>query len=381
MYPDPVAIIDIGSNSVRLVVYAGGARVPSAIFNEKVMAVWAGRWAPIGCSRRTRRRGRLAALRRFRILTRQMRVGHTRVVATAAVRDAANGADFIARVRETGFEPEILSGEQEGIMAGQGVLSGIPEADGIVGDLGGGSLELVDVADGQVRASASLPLGVLRLNGAGGKPDAIAKKVAKALDALDFRKRGRKRTFYMVGGSWRALARLDMVQTDYPLPITHAYEMMPARAAELVRVLALKPELKSIPALQDSRIPTLPAAAALLRALVDELKPSRLVVSSFGIREGLLFDDLGPDARRRDPLIEGARAAARALGRFNEHGALLDRWIGPVFDDPPASARLRKAACLLADIAWAAHPDFRAERGVDMALHGNWVGVDGPGRR
>jgi exopolyphosphatase/guanosine-5'-triphosphate,3'-diphosphate pyrophosphatase len=172
-----------------------------------------------------------------------------------------------------------------------------------------------------------------------------------------------------------------MLLSDYPLPIMHAYEMAPGRAAELVKALAaLKPELKSIPALQDARLPALPPAAALLRALADELKPSRLVVSSFGIREGLLFDDLGPDARRRDPLIEGAREAGRNFGRFDEHGSLLDRWIAPVFDDDPARARLRKAACLLADIAWAAHPDFRAERGVDMALHGNWVGVDGPGR-
>ncbi len=380
MLPDPIAIIDIGSNSVRLVVYAGSARVPSAIFNEKVMAglgrdMGAGRMLAEAAQERA-----LAALRRFRILTRQMRVGRTRVVATAAVRDAANGAAFIARVRETGFEPEVLSGEQEGVMAGQGVLSGIPDADGLVGELGGGSLELVDIADRQVRASTSLPLGVLRLNGAERKPDAVAKKIAKALDGLDFLKRGRKRTFYMVGGSWRTLARYDMWLTSYPLPITHQYVMTPARALEIQKGLAAKPDLKSIPELQDARLPSLPPAAALLRVLVDEVKPARLVVSSFGIREGLLFDDLHPDARRRDPLIEGAREAGRSLGRFDEHGALLDRWIAPVFDDAPDAARLRKAACLLADIAWAAHPDFRAERGVDMALHGNWVGINGPGR-
>jgi exopolyphosphatase/guanosine-5'-triphosphate,3'-diphosphate pyrophosphatase len=381
MLTDPLAIIDIGSNSVRLVVYAGSTRVPSPIFNEKVMA-GLGRGVGAGgmLSEEAQQRA-LAALGRFRILTRQMRVGRTRVVATAAVRDAANGAAFIERVRETGFEPELLSGEQEAVMAGQGVLSGIPDADGIVGDLGGGSLELVDISEGQVRRTVSLPLGVLRLNGLGAKPDAIAKKLAKALDGLDFRKRTRKRNFYLVGGSWRSLARLDMQLTGYPLPITHQYGMAPGRAAELHKaVTTLKPELKSLPMLQDARIPTLPPAAALLRALVDELKPGRLVVSSFGIREGLLFDDLGPDARARDPLIEGARDAARSLGRFDEHGSLLDRWIAPVFDDGPAAARLRKAACLLADIAWAAHPDFRAERAVDMALHGNWVGVDGPGR-
>ena len=379
MLTEPLAIIDIGSNSVRLVVYAGSARVPSAIFNEKVMA-GLGRDMPGGMLAEEAQDRSLAALRRFAILTRQMGVGRTRIVATAAVRDARNGAAFIERVREVGFEPEVLSGEQEGIMAGQGVLAGIPDADGLVGDLGGGSLELVDVREGQVRQSASLPFGVLRLNGAV-KSDTLQKKLAKALDAFDFGKIGRRRPFYMVGGSWRALARFDMLLTGYPLPITHQYAMAPGRAAELQKALSvLKPELKTLPTLSDSRMPQLPAAAALLRALVEELKPSRLVVSSFGIREGLLFDDLPDAVRARDPLIEGARDSARTLGRFAEHGALIDRWIAPVFDDDEEAARLRLAACLLADVAWAAHPDFRAERGVEMALHGNWVGVDGPGR-
>jgi exopolyphosphatase/guanosine-5'-triphosphate,3'-diphosphate pyrophosphatase len=138
--------------------------------------------------------------------------------------------------------------------------------------------------------------------------------------------------------------------------------------------------LKNIASLSVSRVPQLPGASLLLSLVVDELKPSHLVVSSFGIREGLLYDRLDARTRARDPLLDAARAAGRGLGRFAEHGALLDRWIAPIFDDDPAAARLRLAACLLADIAWQAHPDFRAERGIDMALHGNWVGVDGPGR-
>jgi exopolyphosphatase/guanosine-5'-triphosphate,3'-diphosphate pyrophosphatase len=380
MLRDPVAIVDIGSNSVRLVVYAGSARVPTAIFNEKVMA-GLGRDMPDGMLSDESQERALAALRRFRILVRQMQVGRIRVVATAAVRDAKNGAAFIKRVRATGFEPELLSGEQEAVMAGQGVLSGIPDADGLVGDLGGGSLELVDLRGGQVLAHASLPFGVLRLSASDGKGDGLQKKLAKALDELDFRKRGRRRAFYLVGGSWRSLARLDMMLTRYPLPIMHGYEMAPGRPVELQKALTLpKPELKTVPAVSEGRLPQLPAANALIRALVEELKPSQLIVSSFGIREGLLYDDLKPEQRARDPLIEGAREAGRTLGRFAEHGTLIDRWIAPAFDDEPQDARLRLAACLLADVAWIAHPDFRAERGVDMALHGNWVGVDGPGR-
>ncbi|MDQ3140352.1 MAG: Ppx/GppA family phosphatase [Pseudomonadota bacterium] len=379
----PVAIIDIGSNSVRLVVYSAASRIPSIIFNEKVMAGLGKGLATKGELSEASQVRALTALRRFRILTRQMGVARTRVVATAAVRDAANGEGFLARVRKTGFVPEVISGEIEGYMAGQGVLSAIPEADGIIGDLGGGSLELVDVADDQILHSASLPLGVLRLGSALDKGEgALARKLARALDDLDFRKRGRKRPFYMVGGSWRALARLDMLLTDYPLPITHHYRMGVDRPLQLQKAIEAldKADLKSLPSLSVSRMPSLPNANLLLKSLVEELKPSDLIVSSFGIREGLLYDDLDRRTRALDPLIEAAREAGRELGRFAEHGDLLDAWIAPVFDDDARWARLRRAACLLSDVAWQANPDFRAERGVDMALYSNWVGIDGPGR-
>ncbi len=383
IYEKPVAIIDIGSNSVRLVVYAGSARVPFILFNEKVMAGLGEGLSRGGELSEGSQQRALAALRRFRILTRQMEVGDERVVATAAVRVAANGAEFLDRVREIGFDPDILSGDQEARVAGQGVLSAIPEADGIVGDLGGGSLELVDIAGGEIRRAVSLSLGVLRIKSTLAKGEAaLEKKVAKTIEESGFRKSARKRPFYLVGGSWRALARLDMLLTEYPLPIMHQYNMRSERPAELVPIIAEleRLKLKNIASLSVSRVPTLPRANLLLKLVVDELKPSHLVVSAFGIREGLLYDGLDPATRTRDPLLEAAREAGRGLGRFAEHGALLDQWIAPIFDDEPEAARLRLAACLLADVAWQAHPDFRAERGVDMALHGNWVGVDGPGR-
>jgi exopolyphosphatase/guanosine-5'-triphosphate,3'-diphosphate pyrophosphatase len=200
----------------------------------------------------------------------------------------------------------------------------------------------------------------------------------RALAKNGLLERGRGRPFYLVGGSWRALARLDIITTGYPLPITHQYKMASGRPAELRRMIKEleKTDPKSIPTLTASRIPTLPAAKLILTAVAEELQPSELIVSSFGIREGLLYHELTPEQRARDPLIEAARHAGRGLSRFGEHGDLLDNWIAPVFDDPPALARLRRAACLLADVAWQAHPDFRAERGLEMALHGNWVGVD-----
>ncbi|MGZ8282049.1 MAG: Ppx/GppA phosphatase family protein [Allosphingosinicella sp.] len=380
---EPVAIIDVGSNSVRLVVYSGAKRIPSVIFNEKVMAGLGRGVAETGALAEDAQLRALAALERFHVLTGQMGVAHTRVVATAAVREASNGGEFLRRVAAIGFEPAILSGGDEARLAGLGVISAIPEAKGVVGDLGGGSLELVEVADRTVLRKVSLPLGVLRLDEPGdGSDSGFAERIAAAVAGSGFGKIPSGRPFYLVGGSWRALARLDLAITDHPLPITHQHAMEPSRPRALRTALRAlgKDVLRRIPSLSPSRIPTLPRAAQLLEALVKVIRPNALVVSSFGIREGLLYDVIDEPCRALDPLIEAAREVGAGLGRFEQHGALLDGWIAPIFDDSPRAARLRLAACLLADIAWAAHPEFRAERGVDLALHGNWVAIDAPGR-
>ncbi|MDT9597716.1 Ppx/GppA family phosphatase [Sphingosinicella rhizophila] len=372
---EPVAIVDIGSNSVRLVVYAGAPRIPSIIFNEKVMAGLGEGIAETGALSVQSQEKALSALRRFWLLIGQMGVARTRVVATAAVRDASNGADFLGQVRAIGFKPQILSGEREGKMAGLGVISGAPDADGIAGDLGGGSLELVDIKNGAVRKSISLPIGVLRPLPS---ESDLRMLFRQALKETGMASRGKGRPFYLVGGSWRTIGRLDMIATDYPLPITHHYRMEPARTAAIAKFLGAlhKADPKSLATVTATRIPTLPVARQILDALVRELRPSELIVSSFGIREGLLYSELDARIRKLDPLLEAAREAGRGLSRFGEHGDLLDRWIRPIFDDDQRHARIRLAACLLADVAWQAHPDFRAERGLEMALHGNWVGVD-----
>ncbi len=377
------AIIDIGSNSVRLVVYDGPARAPAVLFNEKVMAGLGGALERGGGLDPAAVATALRALARFKAVTDAMGLAAVRTVATAAVRDASDGAGFIAAAAAIGLTVETLSGEAEAQAAGLGVISAIPEANGIVGDLGGGSLELVRIRHGAVQGRISLPLGVLRLSAirsnARGSLDRFVKKaLAKAewADAPDL-------PFYLVGGSWRALARLHIHLTDYPLPVLHHYTMPPQAAVRLVRAVARidRKDLKAIEALSTTRIPALADAAALLATLTRQLKSSALTVSAYGLREGLLYAALDPGTRREDPLITAVRAAGSRQGRFAEHGDLLARWIAPLFPrDDAAAIRLRHAACLLGDVAWAANPEFRAERGLDVALHGNWVGIDARGR-
>lgn len=378
------AIIDIGSNSIRLVVYQGPARLPAILFNEKVMAGLGRGFAATGAIDAEALAAARVALARFAALAREMEVATLKVVATAAVRDAANGGELLAEARAMGLMVELLSGEQEALGAGLGVLSAIPDADGIVGDLGGGSLELVRVAQGMVRERASFPLGVLRLPALRAQGP---RKFDRAVDALiaeaGWEGAGAGLPLYLVGGSWRSLARLDMHQTGYALPIIHQYEMPPATIARLSRTLAhiSKSSLRAIPNLSSGRIPTLGDACALLGVLVRHLGARTTIVSAFGLREGLLYAALPGEERARDPLITAARAEGRRLGRFPEHGDLLDSWIAPLFEGEGAAlARLRHAACLLADVGWSANPEFRAERGVEIALHGNWVAIDAAGR-
>ncbi len=379
----PLGIIDIGSNSIRLVIYEGANRIPSILFNEKIMAGLGRGRAKTGALDPVAVERSLGALARFRRLAEDMGVGRLRTVATAAVRDASNGPAFIEKLAGMGLPVELLTGDQEATMAGHGVLAAIPDADGIVGDLGGGSLELIRVRNGDVGQGISMPLGVLRLGALNLDAGRIDRTLGKMLDKGGWREDGRGKPFYMVGGSWRALARLHMVLSEYPLPIIHHYAFATSEPRRLVRAIGqFDPKrIKELTGIASSRVSTLGSAAALLAALVRRLEPSELIVSSYGLREGLLYQSLPPDVRAQDPLLCATREEGARQGRFPEHGDLLDQWIAPLFTGEPAElARLRHASCLLADVGWRAHPEFRAERGVETALHGNWVGIDAPGR-
>lgn len=378
------AVIDIGSNSVRLVVYEGPRRIPAVIFNEKV-AAGLGRGLSVDgrIADADAERG-LAALRRFAALARAMAVDELQCVATAAVRDAANGPDFVARAAQQGLEIRLLSGDEEARAAGLGVLSAIPDARGIAVDLGGGSLELAEVADGKVGRTISFPLGVLRLpalraNGAAEFDRAIRRQLKEA----GWPGPARGQPLYLVGGSWRALARLDMELVHLPLPVMDHHDLPRSAVRRLQRAVARLglDELRAIPGMSTARAAALPDAVALLAALAGAIDAPSMTISSSGLREGLLYGALSDEVRAQDPLLVAAEYEGRRLARFAAHGREVDAWIAPLFaDDDAAAQRLRLAACLLSDVAWSANPDFRAERGAEIALHGNWRGVDVPGR-
>jgi exopolyphosphatase / guanosine-5'-triphosphate,3'-diphosphate pyrophosphatase len=385
----PVAVIDIGSNSVRLVVYEGLTRSLTPIFNEKVLAGLGREVLSTGLLAEDAVDKALAALVRFRALARSMRVGKQFAIATAACRDASNGREFIARAEKViGVPITIVSGRREAELSALGVTSGFYKPDGIVGDLGGGSLELIDVHGARIKSGVTLPLGGLALQDLSSKSMAKAEKITRdALAGVDLLKHGRGRDFYAVGGTWRSLTRLHMWQTGYPLHVMHGYVIPATEALEFSNLVRrVDPEtLSKIEIVTSARRPLLAYAALVLENIVRRARPRRVVVSALGVREGLLYSMLSDTEKRRDALISAAQELNVLRSRSPEHCEELAAWSDQFMassglDETPEEKRLRRAACLLADIGWRAHPDYRGEQSLNIISHAAFVGVDHPGR-
>jgi exopolyphosphatase/guanosine-5'-triphosphate,3'-diphosphate pyrophosphatase len=385
----PLSVIDIGSNSIRLVIYEGVARSPTVLFNEKMLAglgrglVSTGRLDPEAVTRS------MEEFRRFRALSEQAGAQSLHVIATAAAREAENGADFIHRAEEVlGSPVNVLSGREEAYFSALGVISGFHPADGIAGDLGGGSLELIEMAGEAVGDGITLPLGGLRLQDMAKGSVATAAKIAKIeLARAALLKQGRGRTFYCVGGTWRNLARLHMLSTGYPLNVMHNYEMPVAGIVEFLRQVARGEldKMKGIERISKSRRALLPYGATVLQEILRVMKPGRIVVSALGVREGYLYSLLGDQERAADPLISAAEELAILRARSVTHSRELAEWTGSAFasfgiDESDDEARYRKAACLLADIGWRAHPEYRGTQSLNIIAHASFIGVDHPGR-
>lgn len=385
------AIIDVGSNTVRLVVYGGPARAPAVLHNEKVTArlgkgvAETGRLAPKASA------AALAALARYRCLLDLEGVARVDVVATAAVRDAANGAEFLEKVAALGFAPRLLAGEEEALTSAGGVLGAFPGAQGVVADLGGGSLELVDIDGETCRHGVSLPLGTLRLPPLrSGSHEAFLARVRQMLAQVDWAA-PHGATLYLVGGSFRSFARHALQQVSSPTDDPHGFELSAIEAAPLARALARRKgnSLQPIPGVGTGRLAALPDAAALLHALIEQLAPARLVFSAWGLREGVLFGSLDSATRAQDPLLAAVAAFAVQQGCPPGAAALVSAWTRPALarqGGPRQSSgaalddRIHEAAAMLGLAAATVEPNLRAELAVMWAMRKRWIGIDSAGR-
>ena len=340
-----IAVIDIGSNSLRLVVYDGIGRAPLALFNEKVLC---------GLGRNLGKSGRLntdaiapalANLQRFVALSQAIGVARLDIIATAAVRDASDGGEFVAEVtRRCNAPVRILDGAAEGRLSALGVVSGIPAADGVMGDLGGGSVELVPLDAGRVSEGATLPLGPLRLAEFADDERKLRDVVDKHIASVPWLRRYRGRGLYLVGGAWRALARIHMEQRNYPLHIIQSYKVPRHDAEQFFQLIGRlsRKSLEKMAAVSKKRTEAVPLAAFVLSRLVNVIEPSRLIFSAFGLRDGLTFDLLPEAERRQDPLIAGCRAIAEGSLRFGITGDELFDWMSPLYPRRSAPRVLRQ---------------------------------------
>lgn len=386
----PVAVIDIGSNSVRLVVFEGAKRNPVSLFNEKVLCGLGRSVASTGFLDADGVKRALRALRRFRAISDQFGIARCEVIATAAAREAENGPDFVARASHIlKCDIAVISGREEAHLAAAGVICGIPDAEGMAGDLGGGSLEIIGLDKNKgASGGVTLPLGGLRLiDLSGGNLERARKIVDAELEKVDWLKQGKGRPFYAVGGTWRAFARLHMAQIRYPLSVIHEYTIPVEEALTFARVLDhLSPSsLEGVAEISRARRETLPYGALVLERLIKRMDPSDFIVSGFGVREGLLYTTLTKEEKKRDPLLMACDELARLRSRSSAHAWELCKWTDPLFKSPgptetPEEKRLRYAACLISDIGWRTHPDYRGAQTLSMIAQASFAGLDHPGR-
>lgn len=382
---DRVGVIDIGSNSVRLVVFDARHRAPCYFYNEKVLCGLGtdlsstGRLSPEGVD------NALKTLARFAALAERMGITALHAVATAAVRDAEDGLAFRDRVEaETGIRMTIASGDDEARLTGQGVLYGWPEATGVAADLGGASLELVHLGDGKVSADrVSIPVGPLRLM----KRGLSTKKMRKEIDALLEPHAGRFRasddTLILIGGSWRVFARIHMDRVAYPLHVLENYSIDATDALQTAQWLGEQKAdtVRSLSGSSSTRAEVTPIGAVILERLIEALQPKIIGISAFGLREGVFFENLPESEQGKDPFIESCLALEALRARFPGFGDELWGWLAPLFWDGDLNHdRWRRAACLLNDVTWRSHPDYRALSCFETITRATLIGLSHEGR-
>ncbi|MGR3638799.1 Ppx/GppA family phosphatase [Alterinioella nitratireducens] len=371
-----VGVIDIGSNSVRLVVFDGAARSPAYFYNEKVLCGLGAGFAETGRLSAEGRPRAMAALKRFAALASGMNVSALIAVATAAVREAEDGPEFRAEAEaETGLTIHVVDGEEEARLSAQGVLLGWPGAEGMICDIGGSSMELAELkGNGDIGTCRSSDLGPLKLQGIKGGKKAVKAHIKDTIAGLQKEFPERPERLFLVGGSWRAIARIDMERRGYPLKVLHEYRMSRKDIRDTIKYIdaADLDELRDRTGTSAERMRLVPLAALVLKELVNRVKPDEVAVSSYGIREGMLYEQMSDEQRNRDPLIEAAYMMESLNARMPGFGRALFKFIEPLFGSVrPARKRVMRAACLLHDVSWRAHPDYRAEVCFDNATRAN----------
>ena len=385
----PVSIIDIGSNTIRLIVYEGARRSPAIIFNEKVQC---------GLGTNLSSQGRLsdesmerayAALARFRTISYQLGSDTINAIATAAARDASNGSIFVANAEKVlSSKINLLTGQEEAHLAALGVVSGIHDADGLVADMGGGSLEITNVRKLKLKEAVSLPLGALRIKESSeGNNEKALKFVNSHLSGHKWLKKGQDRPLYLVGGTWRALAKLHINRQKYPLKFVHEYSVDVSSILNLIQSIEQTSiqDLEQIEEIPKARRATFIYGALALKGLLEHINPSKVVFSNYGVRDGLLYTLLPKEEKDKQPLYSACHDLSVLRSRSPKNSEEMCSWTDKLFrtlniSETDSENRFRHAACLLSDIAWRTYPEYRGLHSLNIIAQGSFAGVDHFGR-
>ncbi|MFV0431935.1 MAG: hypothetical protein ACK5MJ_07155 [Alphaproteobacteria bacterium] len=365
MIESPIAIIDIGSNSIRMVVYDGLSRSPSILFNERVLAELGKTLSTTGTLNPETLELAYYNLQRFKAVIHNMKAQYF-VVATAALREASDGPAFTQKLRdELGLDVQIISGDEEARLGVMGLLAAWVDVNGVVGDLGGGSLELSYVENSQYIQGSSLPLGGLRLIS---QFQQKRKKLQDEIDQNIQQLSGLKdvacnKAFYPIGGAWRAIARYYMEKTGYPIHLIHGLKVKSKDLMPYLQELAKmsRAELDSLEMITKRRRKVMGTAATVMIKILEYTQALYVVFSGCGVREGLLYTKITEAEQHEDPLLARCRQMEAQLSRFN-NGQAIYTWSQMVTEgEKPEYNHLYHAICMLNDVSWFEHRDYRAE--------------------
>ena len=374
-----IGIIDIGSNSIRLVVFDGPKRSPLYLYNEKVFF----RLGLQSFGKKAFDNATLKAvsriINRYVAICRNMEINKIIMFGTSALREASNTNVLVEVIRKkTNIGIDVISGEKEAFYAAQGILLGFPNAEGIICDLGGNSVEFANICKRVIAECNSTLLGPLAITKLENKIEDIDRYIRKQLLGAVNANTAKDKPFFLIGGSWRAIAKIHMQRTQYPLKIIQGYKVKSKKIKKTLEFIQDSSFITKYDEINISadRLELLPLSARLLEIIIDELQIKTLTFSSFGVREGFLYHNLSEAEKKKDPLIEAAKFFEKKETRFPNMSKHTFKWISPLYENlPRKTKRVILAATKLHDIAWIAHPDYKMEMCLELVTRSNISGL------
>jgi len=389
----PLAVVDVGSNSGRVVVIRIGP--------ERHLEVVADSRAPLRLARDVGRDSRLspetiertaAAIRDFRAIAEGAGADRTLVVATSSVREAENGQDLIEEVRRGGgVEVRVIDGDEEARLAFVGAIHGLDVESGLVVDVGGGSLEVARFHDREAVRSWTLPLGGLRLSDrflasdppAREEVQALRDHVAETLASAGIGPLEDGESVIGTGGTIRNLAKVDRYARRYPIPRLHGYVLARKRVQDLADLLASRrlSRRRSVRGLNRDRADSIVGGALAVQSLLELTDAPVVLVSGQGLREGVALDawslppSPGPEAREASVLALVSRFPAWSAERASRRAQIASALLDALDPEADAAARRRVAhASMVLDIGRSVDYYRRHEHAADIVTEADLAG-------